>query len=131
MTYEELLVTEPTLSQNNSQKLFFEICHQGWRCYSNALGDIESLVDRFLTSHARIPGAVTEQMLANQPLETLMYNVEGLRVIGSLFLNGAVVSIFPPGKPSTQLLFVSDSTAERWSYPNHSYRYLEEHGGPE
>lgn len=133
MTFDELLTAEPTLSQNNSKALFYEICHQHWRCYSSALTEeVTQLTERFLRSHARIPGVVTEQMLATLPMEVFRYTTDAqLKVFGALFINGAVAMVVPADLPGVQLLFVSDSTAAEWNYPDEGYLYMEGHGGTE
>lgn len=135
MTYDDLLTIEPTLSENVSRGMFHEILQQGWRAYSSEeLGQEETqqLVDRFLRAHARIPGLITEKMMATMPIDSFRYTTEeGARILGSLFLNGAVVTVFPPNIGSTLILFVNDATAEQWKYPEDGYHHIRIEDGTE
>lgn len=128
MTLEELLLAQPTMSENNSEKLMIEIMTQpDWRCYSSAIfPGCVGLIGRFLASHAKQPGLVTTEMLALVPITVFGYHVthSGVRVRGATFLNGAVVVVYPPQDTATHLLFVDEATATTWSYPDEGFRRL-------
>lgn len=128
ITYDQVLLASPTLSENNSEKIMIELLtKEGWRCYSSAIfPECMGLIMRFLASHAKQPGIVTNEMLALVPVAVFGYHVShsGIRVKGATFLNGAVVAVFPQEEPATQLLFVDEETATTWSYPNEGFRRL-------
>lgn len=127
MRYDDIRTMDVNLSENNGQLILKEIWGQSdWRCYSDALtSDTGSLIERFLVSHARMPGILMDEMLALVPVTVFRYtNKEnGVRVEGATFINGAVITLVGRDYSRTKLLFVDDKTAERWSYPN-SHQYL-------
>lgn len=119
MTYEEIMQLETTMSSNNSQKVFLELLYGEWRFYSNQVTPVtDELIDRFLQSHARMPGFVTDEILAVVPVEIFGWRTDsGVGTHGALFTNGAVLSITGEGK-QVKLLFIDEATAHRWGYPD-------------
>lgn len=131
MDYEYIRLADSTLSANVSEITLREICERGWRCYSSVfVSQTETLIQRFLASHARMPGVLTEEMLALIPIDILRYtNKEnGVRVEGATFTNGAVVTVLGTDGTSVKLLFIDDVTAERWKYPD-GHQYLGRENG--
>lgn len=119
MTYDEVMQMEPTLSSNNSEMLFRELLTHNWRYYSNHTTlEIDTLIERFLQSHARMPGFVTDEILAVIPIEVFEWRTPaGVGTHGALFTNGAVVSIAGTEGQLVKMLFIDETTADRWRYP--------------
>jgi hypothetical protein len=127
MTYDDIMQLEPTLSPNNSEMLFRALLTHDWRYYSSVVTpDIDVLIERFLKSHARMPGFVTDEILAVVPIEVFEWRTSaGVGTHGALFTNGAVVSIVGTHGQMVNMLFVDETTADRWRYPEGYLKYGE------
>ena len=125
MTYDELLTTEPTVSEATSLEMMVDLLtHPTWRCYSDkTYSGMSSLIDRFLRIHARLPGAVSDEIYGDIPAAVFHYGQEFGTIRGGLFKNGAVVATREPDGTIVRVLWVDDETAEKWGYPD-DYVYL-------
>lgn len=120
MVLDEILTMDATISENISRGVVLELFQQGWRLYSHkTTWDIEGLINRYLASHARLPGVLTDESFAWRPIEVFYFRENGIVHRGALFLNGAVYvqQDLTTGDTAT-LLFVSNETAEKWVYPD-------------
>ena len=127
MTLDHILEQAPTLSPDQSYLLILGLGTQPWRCYSSqTFPDTRELIDRFIRSHGRIPGLITETMLSPLPAQVFSYYDDTSRASykGGLYSNGAVVYVLHPTKGATWTLFIDDHTAREWGYPREGYTYL-------
>lgn len=127
MDIDELLSKEPNMSEFSSKKLLLEIfSKEEWRCYgSNICDESEELASRYLKHHARIPGLISNEMVAHNPASVFYFADDEDResVKGGLFSNGAVIFSHAEGKRSTSL-FIDEAAAQRLGYPDKGYVYL-------
>jgi hypothetical protein len=123
---EELPTTDASLTPNISVGLFSEIFTQAsWRLYlSTEHIETESLVRRFLSAHAQIPGGISDRLTGVIPIDTFRFTVEGRLHEGFLFLNGAVVKI-SNDQNQMVLLFIDEETSAMWGYPPKFLSYEE------
>lgn len=127
MRYKDIPSMQATVSANVSQGMFIELLNKAnMRLYTSVLyPNLEQLIDRFLASHARIPGIVTEQTLGIIPINVIRWDKrqEQLRIEGVIFLNGAVCTMYAPDKVIS-FFFVDDHTAKSFHYPEVGYKML-------
>lgn len=131
MTMEEIIFAEATLSENNSLLAYHAICteQRDWRVYSPmfshyGIEEVNTLISRYLTSHAMMPSLITKEVLAGHPIEIFSATIgDAFRIHGGLFANGAVVNVKPAQQETYNILFIDDSVATRWGYPE-GYTFL-------
>lgn len=118
MLLADLAAMAPTANEEASFGLWTELCRQGWRCYSSELTEMMDLAERFVASHARIPGVFGNSMVATRPVEVFGWQgaETGNILRGVLFLNGAVAWV-RVGNQELTLLLVDEETASTWGYP--------------
>ena len=92
-----------------------------WRCYNkNVLGtpkEVEHLAERYIISHATVPGLLTEETISVTPMFVFEFEYDAQRVKGLVFLNGCVIKIETP-ELTHYMLFVQDGVAKAWKYPS-------------
>lgn len=122
MQFDDILRADPTESTHTSRLLLLDILlHKPqWRCYTTQThSETDTLIARFLRSHARIPGMITPESQASEPAAIFYWkDTEGVHYKGATFLNGAVFYARHPGGREVRTLFVADETAQMWGgYP--------------
>lgn len=126
MEIEELYNLETTLSENLSIGLWNDTLRQDWRCYhSKKYWDTHHLIERFISSHSRHPGPLTETMLSSLPVAVGFWKSSNKRsfVRSYLYSNGAIFFLFQENMLTDEYLFVDHTTAERWVYPDDWFLY--------
>ena len=132
-TLDALSSTKATMSENLSVGLVQEIFDQSsWRLYISTVHfGVETLITRFLSTHALMPGVVSETLYASVSVATFRYtDREGALFEGYLFLNGAVIRIID-GERTIYCLYVDASTASMWGYPPNFLSYKDRHPSTE
>jgi hypothetical protein len=126
-TIEELPNTEASLSPNLSAALLKEVFEQSsWRLYvSSDNFQTKGLVNRYLASHAQVPGGVSSTMHGFVPIETFRFVASSKLYEGFLFSNGAVVHIQDAHGKMVLGLFIDEQTADMWGYPPSFLSYEE------
>lgn len=131
MELNDFTTLNPTLTESHSVAAFLEILtHEGWVCYTSTRSthvDVDALANRFLRSHALVPGLVTEFTLATEPVAVWYWKEDnGETYKGGLFSNGAVHLRFGPDGSSDVMLFVAKETTQKWGYPDDFFIWPEE-----
>lgn len=126
MLLETLASMNTTMTELDSLGLWYELCGEGWRCYSSEHNaETEALAKRFASLHARIPGVFGTPMAATRPVEIFGWSGADTEnsLHGALFLNGAVAWFRQP-QGELLLLFVDDDTAISWGYSDEYIRMI-------
>lgn len=128
----DIQVAEPTFDVEHDSYLMycFVMFHENWRCYSKtAYPHFETLADRFIEIHSRIPSAIGIPILGVRPMYLFSNRVglhDGVRTCGAVWLNGAYVYSVATRSPEMydELLFVDEDTARQYGYPDEGYIYM-------
>jgi hypothetical protein len=119
---EDLFDTEATKSPQVSFEIFNDIYKkEDWRLYTSVTHvETESLINRFLNSHAQIPGGLSETLPGFVPMAVIRFGAQERLHEALIYINGAVMFISDKDYKGAWFLFVSDTTAQTWGYsPNY------------
>ena len=125
MRYEEVLAhTMPDVTGPAAVQWFLEFLFQTkWRCYSDTKNPhVETLINTFVTDHARVPGLITDSLRAIRPMKTFDGKTEtGFIARGALYLNGAFFFARNQKGVENLLFFIDEETAKSGNYPIDGY----------
>lgn len=127
MTLEELLTSDPTMSEEMSRKLVLEVLlTHGWRTYGPGICDESTeLARRFLGFHAKMPGYFSQEIYGKYPAGIFYWEGEKETIKGGLFQNGAVIIAKEYSSEKIKVsLVIDEATAERMQYPSEGYERL-------
>ena len=124
-TIEDILVSNPTITQEESMQLYMQLMHQTYKgekdlwCYTSPIDtDVRHLCNKYINNHAYIIVG-GEKYFSPIPTSVMMSVSEkhkGL-IKGVSYANGAVVIVSIDDQEPMIQLFISKVTASAFGYP--------------
>lgn len=129
MKWEDILENPPTSDDLTSYMVFSEIlAFTEWRCYSSEqFPQIEWMIEEFIGGQAKMPGLISEELLAIRPIQILYGKTGPYNLRGATYLNGAYFEVTSKEGQVNILLFIDDDTANVFNYPSEGYIYTSQH----